>query len=46
MEHLDGLPGASYYHFDAVIHVHGNGIAEQLPPNPVAWTLACAWSGQ
>ncbi|MEU1601188.1 hypothetical protein ABZ468_53075 [Streptomyces sp. NPDC005708] len=45
-EHVGGPPPeAAYYHPKITIHVHGNGIAEQLPPNPVAWTLACAWRG-
>lgn len=45
MEHLGGLPEAAYYHPDAILHFHGNGIAERLPRNPVAWTLASAWRG-
>jgi len=45
-QHAGGVPEAAYYHPHTVIHVHGNGIAEMLPPNPVAWTLACAWSDQ
>jgi hypothetical protein len=45
-QHLGGQPEAAYYHRHAAIHVHGNGIAEDLPANPVAWALACAWSGQ
>ncbi|MFD4243661.1 DUF3846 domain-containing protein [Streptomyces sp. NPDC058525] len=45
MKHLGGLPEATYYHPDAVLHVHGNGIAQRLPLNPVAWTLASAWHG-
>ncbi|MEU9764042.1 DUF3846 domain-containing protein [Streptomyces sp. NPDC047987] len=44
-EQVGGLPEASYYHPDAVLHVHGNGLAEHLPLNPVTWTLASAWRG-
>ncbi|WP_331732038.1 DUF3846 domain-containing protein (plasmid) [Streptomyces sp. NBC_00015] len=44
-EQVGGLPEPAYYHPDAVLHVHGNGQAERLPLNPVAWTLASAWRG-
>ncbi|WP_327309702.1 hypothetical protein OG730_42440 (plasmid) [Streptomyces sp. NBC_01298] len=45
MAQLGGLPEATYYHPDAVLHVHGKGLAQRLPVNPVAWTLASAWRG-
>ncbi|MFD8670744.1 DUF3846 domain-containing protein [Streptomyces microflavus] len=44
-EQVGGLTEASYYHPDAVLHFHGNGLAKHLPLNPVAWTLASAWRG-
>ncbi|MEV6683381.1 hypothetical protein AB0N09_42005 [Streptomyces erythrochromogenes] len=47
MAHLGGIPEATYFHPDTVlhVHVHGNGLAKRLPFNPVAWTLASAWHG-
>ncbi|MGX1887170.1 hypothetical protein [Streptomyces sp. NPDC055287] len=33
-------------HPKAALFLHSNGLAEHLLPNSVAWTLACAWSGQ
>ncbi|MEU5201115.1 hypothetical protein AB0G86_44965, partial [Streptomyces scabiei] len=40
---VGGWADAATYHLQAVIDVHGNGIALGLQPNPVLWTLASAW---
>ncbi|MFE2645843.1 hypothetical protein ACFXDO_25225 [Streptomyces nigra] len=42
-EQVGGWADAATYHLSAVIHVHGNGIALGLQPNPVVWTVASAW---
>lgn len=41
---LGGTPEVAHDHPDAVLNFITEGTG--LPPNPVAWTLACAWSGQ
>ncbi|MEU5242210.1 hypothetical protein ACH4UR_37320 [Streptomyces lydicus] len=42
-QQVGGWADAATYHLQAVIHVHGNGVALGLQPNPVLWTLASAW---
>lgn len=42
-QQVGGWAEAATYHLQAVIHVHGNGVALALQPNPVLWTLASAW---
>lgn len=41
-QQVGGWADAATYHLQAVIHVHGNGVALGLQPNPVLWTLTSA----
>lgn len=40
---VGGSPEAAYYHRTTMVHVHGNGRAEQLKPNLGAWASASSW---
>ncbi|MEU5930649.1 hypothetical protein ABZ817_45545 [Streptomyces antimycoticus] len=42
---IGGSTDRAVYHRQALLHVHGNGAGTQLPVNPAAWALACAWRG-
>jgi hypothetical protein len=42
-QHVGGWSEAATYHLQATVHVNSNGIAIGLQPNPVLWTLVCAW---
>lgn len=42
-QQIGGEVRSAAYHLDASVHVNSNAVVLGQQPNPVLWTLVCAW---